>query len=187
MSRRLAVILLVALVSTACSTFKVPRYGLSAENVVGLRKLGEKVNVGGFTASPPGRAEIGCRGRGPVKTLDERPFEDYIRRALIEEFKLAEMLSESAPVTLTGNLSKLDFSSTKGQWFMDMTVTSSNGRSLAVSSVYEYNPGPVLQLFGNQSSVDERACAETAQAFPAAVQVMIGKFVHHPDFATLLK
>lgn len=100
------------------------------------RKLGEKVNVGGFTASTPGGTEIGGRGRRPVTTADERPFEDYIRRALIDELKIAEAFSESAPVTLTGNLAKLDFNSMKGEWAMDMTVTSSNGRSPALSSVY---------------------------------------------------
>jgi len=191
MQGRLLALLLVALISSACGTFKIPQYGLSAENVIGLRKLGtgQKVNVGAFTATPAGRNEIGCRGRGPVKTLDERPFEDYVRRALIDELRVAEALSDSAPVTLTGSLGKLDFSSTRGQWLMDMTITSSNGRSLAASIVYEYSTGPAFSVpqFGSQSTADERACAATAQAFPAAVQVLIGKFVHDPEFAALLK
>ncbi len=187
--RLMIALLVVVLASGACSTFKIPRYGLSAENVVALRKLGQKVNVGAFTAAPPGRSEIGCRRRGPVKTADERPFEDYVRRALIDELKVAELFSDSAPVILTGNPGKLDFNSMKGEWLMDMSVTSSNGRSLAVSTVYEYSTGPVINFtpFGNQSTADERACAETAQAFPAAVQVLIGKFVHDPQFATLLQ
>jgi hypothetical protein len=98
---RLTALLLVAILSSACSSYTIPRYGLSADNVLALKKVGQKVNVGAFTASPPSRAEIGCRGRGPVKTPDERPFEDYIRRALIDEIKVAEMLADAAPVTLT--------------------------------------------------------------------------------------
>jgi len=182
-------LLLVALLGAACSSYTIPRYGLSAENVTGLKKVGQKVNVGRFTATPLGRAEIGCRGRGPVRTADQRPFEDYIRRALIDELKIAEMFAESAPVTLTGHLAKLDFSSMKGEWLMDLTFTSSNGRSLVISIVHDYKTGPgfTFPQLGGQSSADERACTETAQAFPGAVQVLIGKLVHHPEFAALVK
>lgn len=189
MVRQLMVLLLAVLVTSACSSYTIPRYGLSAENVMGLRKLGQKVNVGRFSASTPGKTEIGCRAAGPVKTPDERPFEDYIRRALIDELKVAEMLSASAPVTLTGNLDKIDFNSMKGEWMMDQTFTSSNGRSLTVSSIYGFRTGPafVFHQIGGQAAADERACAETAQAFPAAVQVLIGKLVHHPEFGDLLK
>jgi hypothetical protein len=188
MSRRLIALVLMALGCGACSSFTIPRYGLSAENVLSLKKISRKVNVGAFTATPPGRTEIGCRSRGPVKTPDERPFEDYVRRALIDELKVAEVLAESGPLTLTGNLAKLDFNSMKGEWTMDMIVTSSNGRSLTLSSVYDYKTGSgfTYERFGGQASADERACSETAQAFPRAVQVLIGKLVHHPEFAALL-
>jgi len=189
MARPLIVPLLAILVASGCSSYAIPRYGVSAENVTSLRKLGQKVNVGRFTASTPGKTEIGCRAAGPVKTPDERPFEDYIRRALIDELKVAEMLSDSATVTLTGNLDRIDFDSMKGEWMMDQTFTSSNGRSLTVSSTYGFRTGPafVFHQIGGQAAADERACAETAHAFPAAVQVLIGKLVHHPEFAALLR
>lgn len=186
---RLTPLALAVLVISACSSYTIPRYGLSADNVLSLRKVGQKVSVGPFTASPPGRSEIGCRGKGPVKTPDERPFEDYIRRALIDELKVAEVLSEPAPVILTGNLAKIDFNSMKGEWVMDVAFASSNGRSLVIPLVYDYKTGPALSFtqFGGQATADERACSETAQAFPMAVQVLIGKLVHHPDFASLLR
>jgi hypothetical protein len=79
-----------------------------------------------------------CRAAGPVKTPDGRPFEDYIRRALIDELTVAEMLSDAAPVTLTGKLDKIDFNSMAGHWTMDLTATSSNGRTLIVSSKYGF-------------------------------------------------
>ncbi len=189
MARRSTVFLLIVLLTAACSSFTVPKYGLSAENVMGLRKLGQKVNVGKFTATPPGRTEIGCRAKGPVRTPDGRPFEDYIQRALADELKVAEMFSDSAPVTLTGNLDKIDFSSTAGEWTMDLTFASSNGRTLTVSSKYGFKTGPAYTyaLFGGQAAADERACAETAQAFAPAVQVLIGKLVHHAELDRLLK
>ncbi len=187
MLRQLIVLLLAVLVSSACASYTVPRYGLSAENITGLRKLGATVNVGRFTATTPAQTEIRCRASGPVRTPDGRPFEDYIRRALVDELKVAEMLSDSAPVTLTGNLDKIDFNSMAGDWTMHLTATSSNGRSLSVSSKYGFSTGPLFYLGGGGTAAAERACAETAQAFAPAVQVLIGKLVHHPEFAALLK
>ena len=183
-------LLLAVLVTSGCSSFTIPRYGLSAENVTGLRKLGQKINVGRFTATPSSRTEIGCRAKGPVRTPDGRPFEEYIQRALSEELKVADMLSESASVTLTGNLDKIDFSSMTGEWTINLTFRSSNGRSLTVSTKYDYKTGPAFMFApwgGGQAAADERACAETAQAFVPAVQVLIGKLVHHAEFAALLK
>src|SRR5207247_831507 len=115
MLRQLIVLLLAVLVSSACSSYTVPRYGLSAENITGLPKLGAEVNVGRLTA------------------------------------------------------------------------TSSNGRSLSVSSKYGFSTGPVFYVGGGGTAAAERACAETAQAFAPAVQVLIGKLVYHPEFAALLK
>src|SRR5262245_57356140 len=172
MSSRVMPLVLVVLLGAACSSFTIPRYGLSAENVLSLKKIPRKVSVAGFTAATPGRFEIACRGRGYVRTPDDRPFEDYIRRALVEELKIAEVLSDSAAPSLTGNLTKLDFNSMTGEWVMDMVVTSSNGRSLTLSSVYEYSPGPRFS-FTTPGTQEERACAQTAQAFPVAVQVLI--------------
>jgi hypothetical protein len=103
-----------------------------------------------------------------VKTPDERPFEDYIRRVLIDELKVAEILSDAGPVTLAGNLGTIDFNSMKGEWTIDMTFVSSNGRSLLLPILYSYKTGPAF-------------------TFPVAVQVRIDRLVHHPDFPALLK
>ena len=138
---------------------------------------GQKVNVKPFTATGESKSEITCRAVGPVKTPDERPFEEYIRKALIDELQVSELYSESGPITLTGNLDQIDFSSTSGTWVMSLTLKSSNGRSLTVANNYEYET----------SFVGEKACALSAQAFGPAVQVLIGKIVYHPDFGPLLR
>ena len=172
-------VLLVALAScTGCSTFDVGRYGVSVENNAALKKLGaQKVAVGKFTATEPGRTEIPCRAVGPIKTPDRRPFEDYIRQALIDELTVAELFAEPAPVALTGKVDKIDFDSMKGLWFIDLTLTSSNGSSLSASDKYSYE----------FTYMAETACARTAKYFVPAVQVLIGKIVHDPKFAELLK
>jgi hypothetical protein len=176
--RRWVGCLAAVVVLTGCSSYAVPRYGVAVANVTALKKAGgQKVNVGNFTATGGSKTEIGCRAVGPIKTPDERPFEEYIRKALIDELQVAEMYAASAPVTLTGSLNRVDFSSTDGKWSMDLTVKSSNGRSLAVANDHDYET----------AFVAEKACALTAQAFGPAVQVLIGKLVHHPDFPALLR
>jgi hypothetical protein len=79
---------------------------------------------------------------GPIKTPDGQPFEEYIRKALIDELQVAELFSQSAPTTLTGTLNKIDFNSNlpTGKWTFDLTVHSSNGRSANVAETYEYEP-----------------------------------------------
>ena len=47
--------------------------------------------------------------------------------------KVANVHADTAPVTLTGNLDKIDFSSTDGKWNIDLTLASSNGRTLTIA------------------------------------------------------
>ena len=176
--RRWLVLLAVLAAGTGCSTFDVGRYGVSVENNAALKKLGgQKVSVGKFTAAEPGKNEIPCRAVGPIKTPDRRSFEDYIRQALIDELTVAELFAESSPVSLTGNLNKIDFDSMAGLWIIDLTLTSSNGRSLSVSDKYSYE----------FTYMAETACARTAKYFVPAVQVLFGKVVHDPRFVELLR
>src|SRR5262249_35437074 len=170
--------LAIAVLCTACSSYAVPRYGVAVTNVTALKQIGgQKTNVQPFTATGESKTEIGCRAVGPVKTSDGRPFEEYIRKALIDELTIAELYADAGPITLGGNLDQVDFSSTSGKWMLAVTLKSSNGRSLSVANTYDYE----------SSFVGEKACALSAQAFGPAVQVLIGKIVHSPDFAALLK
>jgi hypothetical protein len=177
MRRWLGSLLAVALL-TGCSSYAVPLYGVSVTNVTALKQAGAApVSVGKFSATGESKKDITCRAVGPIKTPDERPFEEYLRKALIDELQLAGAYSQSAPVTLTGNLDRIDFDSQAGKWMLAMTVKSTNGKTLTVANDHEYNT----------SFIGEKACALTAQAFSPAVQTLIGKLVHHPDFAGLLK
>src|SRR5439155_328409 len=92
---------------------------------------GPKVNVGQFTAKEPGKTKIACRAVGPSTTPDERPFEEFIRKALIDELTVAD--------TLTGQLNKIDFDSMAGEWELDLTVASSTVRA---GSARETRPRP---------------------------------------------
>jgi hypothetical protein len=173
-----AVLALAVVLSSGCSSYAVGKYGVSVENVTALRALGDRrVSVGPFGATKPGQTSIACRAVGPVTTPDGKPFEEYVRQALVDELRVAQLFGESAPVTLSGTLNEVAFSSTSGAWTLDLTVTSSNGRSLTVREKYDYAT----------SFVGEKACALTAQAFGPAVQSLIARLVQDPDFGSLLR
>jgi hypothetical protein len=162
---------------SGCSTYSADRYSVSADNVVALRTLGgQTVNIGAFSASSPGQKEISCRAVGPIKTPDGEPFSEFIKKALLDELRIANVYSETAPITITGNLDAIDFSSTSGTWNLTLTVNSSNGKSMSVSEAYDYT----------SSFVGETACNQTAQAFVPAVQNLVGKVVRSPEFAELI-
>jgi hypothetical protein len=207
MSQKIATVVLLALgmMATGCSTFVPGRYAASVDNVTTLRKYrGQTVNVGEFASpgaaasessssqpnassgtSPKPKAakkssglrEISCRAAGPVKAPDNETFAEYVRKALLSEIKFAEIYSDTAPVTLTGSLDHIDFSSTDGIWDLTLTVRSSNGRALTVSEKYTFET----------SFVAESACNQAAQAFGPGVQNLIGKLVNHPEFPALIQ
>ena len=173
------VILCISLaVLVGCSTFAGHRYSISADNVIALRNLkGHKINVGTFSSSKPNLTVIVCRGFGPIKTPDGETFEYYIRKALIDELKMASIYSPNSRVTLRGHLNNIDFSSVSGGWDISLTIKSSNGKIVTVEEHYVFT----------SSYYGETACAQTAQALMPAVQDLLGKLVQSPLFLTLLE
>ncbi|WMY10916.1 hypothetical protein [Paraburkholderia phenoliruptrix] len=175
LTRSIAMSLIVASLG-ACSTYSVSRYSVSADDVVALRKLPpNSVSVGAFTAVN-NDTQIMCRGVGPIKTPDGETFSEYIRRAIISELKIAGAYADDAPLQLTGALNNADFSSNSGVWNLDLSVKSSNGRSLSVTEAYPFT----------SSFYGETACNQTAQALMPAVQDLIGKAVTNPGFPALV-
>ena len=161
---------------SGCSTYSASRYSINSDNVVAMRTLnGKMINVGSFSATKPGEKEIMCRGVGPIKTPDGEPFSEFVRKAFLDELKIASVYSATAPVTLTGNLDAIDFSSANGGWNLSLTVKSSNGKSLSVNESYPFT----TSFFG------DTACNQTAQAFMPAVQNLVGKVVRSTEFLAL--
>lgn len=89
---------------------------------------------------------------------------------------MAEVYSDAAPVTITGNLNSIDFSSGNGTWNLSLTVNSSNGNSMSVSEEFSYT----TSFYG------ETACNQTAQALMPAVQNLVGKVVRSAEFPALV-
>ncbi len=117
-----------------------------------------------------------CRGVGPIKTPDGEPFADFVRKAFLDELKIANAYSAKAPISLTGNLDAIDFSSSSGSWNLALTVKSSNGKSLSISENYPFT----TSFYG------ETACNQTAQALMPAVQNLVGKIVRSTEFIALV-
>lgn len=175
--KKLLTLSALAILVSGCSTYSASRYSISADNVTALRSLSVKtLNVGPFTATTPGQTEIMCRGVGPIKTPDGETFAEFIRKALLDELKIASSYSATAPVTITGNLDLIDFSSGSGSWNLALTVKSSNGKRMSVAESYAYT----TSFYG------ETACNQTAQAFMPAVQNLVGKVVRSQEFAALV-
>lgn len=176
MKKYLAAVLFAVMLS-GCSTYSITRYSISTDNVVALRLLnGKTLNVGSFTATNPGQREIMCRGVGPIKTPDGESFSEFVRKALLDELKIANAYSQSSKIIITGNLDQVDFSSASGNWNLAVTIKTSNGKSMTVSESYAFT----TSFYG------ETACNQTAQAFMPAVQNLVGKVVRSPDFINLI-
>ena len=177
-SLMLLVVLVILLGNVACSTYAANRYAISVDTQELLRKnTSNKVNVGEFTSVDEGATSLACRGVGPIKTPDGETFDAYVRKALVDELRMADLFSADGPVTLTGTLDAIEFSSTEGSWDLMLTVRSSNGNSLAVKEHYDFSSS----FFG------ETACNQTAQTLMPAVQNLIGKLVKDPSFRGLLR
>ena len=165
---------------TGCS-YTAAKYAVSVDNVMALRSFkGQTVSVGPFTAADPGRTSIGCRGGSPVEVPGREPFEAYFRKALLDELTLAELYAPDAPVTLTGHMESIDFTSgimITGAWTIAMSLRSSNGKMLSVQHVHEF-----LTAY-----IGDVACGRVAAALAPATQELITKFVRHPLFPVLLQ
>ena len=175
--KNLGALILVGLISTGCS-YNIPKYGVSSKNVNSIKTIKSKINIGSFTSTEKNLTSITCRAAGGVGTPDKKPFEQYIKSALISELKLAGKFNPKSKITINGRLEKIDFSANIGtsNWIFKLKAISNNSKSIVVNSKYEF-PG---------SFVADKACSEVAQAFVPAVQKLINDIVKHPGFRKLL-
>ncbi|MGL4939259.1 hypothetical protein [Shewanella sp.] len=178
MFKKIGLVAAVLIGISGCSTYSVNRYAVSVDNISSLKNIaGSKLNVGTFDTVGESKTSIMCRGVGPIKTPDGQSFENFIRKAFIDELTMAGIQDPNAPITLTGTLDSIDFSSASGNWVIAMTVKSSNGNSISVSESYSFT----------SSFYGETACNQTAQALMPAVQNLIGKIVQNQDFPKLIE
>ena len=146
---------------------------MSTDNVLTLRdmRIGN-VRLDAFTAARPEVRDIMCRGVGPIKTPDNETFANYVRKALVDELRMANKYAHASLVVITGNLDVIDFDSMAGRWTMALTMRSSNGWWVQASEQYQFT----------SSFYGETGCNQTAQAFMPAVQDLLAKVIRSPQF-----
>ena len=180
MIRTIALTFAAATVLSACETPTTQRYAIAADNNVAIKALGA-TGIGITAFAAPKDFSANCRALGPMQVADGLSHAQYIQRAFEDELKVAGAFAATNPrVSLSGKIDKLEFSSmralTGGSWTIDLTLTSSNGKSLTVGEYYEFSSG---------FSAPE-ACRNTAEAFSRAVQNLVGKSVKNPGIGALI-
>jgi hypothetical protein len=178
---KVAIVALATLVLSACASYAPQRYAAVPDNIPVLRSIGlGNIKVESFVMSAAFAAT--CRGGITIDPPINMTFQGYLQAALADELKIAGLYNEISPrIVLSGNLEKLEFSSTKnltkGEWNIGLQISSSNGRSTYASERYEFESG-----FGGTT-----ACRRSAEAFLPAVQSLISKLVRSREFRALIE
>lgn len=172
----------LALLLTGCAApYAIPAYQSGATPIATISSKAEiaGIGLGTFQSAP---FDSSCRGLQRLAMPDGMTPGQYVRHALHIELGNAGALATGSPrVVLTGTLTRIESSSstaiTMGHWNIDMTLRSSNGAVLHGSQRYEFDAGFHYV----------EACRNVADAFPKAVQHLIGGMIADPALARLLQ
>ena len=174
---RILLLSLSAVVITGCSTYATDRYSPETETVVELRDMNmQPISVGTFESENP-KTSISCRAVGPIETPDGQTYSDFLRGAFRDELLLAEKYDRDSRITIRGYIEEFTFSSVQGIWRINLTMESSNGSTMRVIEVYDYE----TSFYG------ETACNQTAQALVPAVQNLVNTAVQSDEFPELVR
>jgi hypothetical protein len=170
-------LLALTFVLAGCSISGNP-YAVHPETITALRsQTGRTVRLAPFTSDKPGKSEIMCRLVGMIQTPGGVPFERYVEDAFRTDLVIAGLESPTAPVTLSGHLERMHFTTgTEAVWDIELALASSNGRRLRIVENYAFN----------WHYLADYACREAATAMSVAVQALVRRAVQHPEFAALL-
>jgi hypothetical protein len=168
--------MLAATSVSSCSSYGTGPYQPGTFPVI--RSGGRGVTVGPFTAATPQQTELQCRAFGRIRIPPDSGFEEFIRQALILELERAGLLSNIGRM-ITGHLNRLDVATIipMGRWTIELSLTSSNGRTLIHTQTYDYSVG----------GVGDDPCLATASHFVPAIESAMRSLFERPDFMELMK
>ncbi len=171
--KRLAAIILIALLTGCASTYNIPGYQAQDENLSLLKGGIEPVQVVQETPQFNDRGSITCRAAGSVTLPDGQTFSKYIVTALKDELRSAGLLSENEARKLHVIVKGVYFSSFLGDtnWYID-TDYSFDGTRVSVSTVYN----------DRSSFVAIQACKNMARYFRKAVAEHLRQLYMKPQF-----
>lgn len=172
---------LTAIIISGCGTTVRP-YMSSEQNVRAVKNLiantQAKVSILPFTSSLPSE-KLTCRLIQPIAAPNDMSFASYVEDALKFELESSGVSTRDSSITIKGNLNELSSATAPFNTYiyMDVTLTSSNGKSMNVNSKYEYA----------YSYSGDKACAMVQQSFVPATQKLIYKILANPEFEGLVK
>lgn len=172
----------IALFLTGCSTTtSTPvQYKALTKNVINIEESTSQHNVKvktlAFTAAPSVNDSPWCRAMGAVSLGSKTPAQ-FIHDAFQEELFLAKAYSNSAEISISGRVEKLEFSSiAPAHWTIGLSLSSSNGYKYDVENKYVFKTS--WDAIG--------ACKNVADAFTPAVQSILEKAVSDARFQRLI-
>ena len=147
-----------------------------------------KIAVGEISKTPSG-IDMGCRVASSVSFQNGESVETYIKNALINEFKAADIYSESSEKKLSGNIDFINLDSfSPGELLVPMLQHSMNAK-WSITMTFKGNG---IQSFSipSESMVPLRdgffdfgdPCDNPSRLFSSAVADLIKKLVDHPSF-----
>ena len=176
--KKIAAITFLLIALQACSTMKPARYSISVDNIQSMKEY-EGLSARVLTFNKRTDFSNNCRMMGPIEAADGQTVASFIKKAMNDEFKMAEIYSEDG-ITLDGIITKIEFSSmdglTNGHWEIEVQLNSSNGKSMTAYNNYRFSSG-----FDAIT-----ACNATADALSPAVQDLINIIVNNPSFRGLI-
>jgi hypothetical protein len=177
----LAVLLLSTAVLGGCAApYAIPPYASDATLSGKLTALDARgIAIGSITEVP---FDSSCRGLQRLALPEGLSPGTYLHKTLeLELGKAAALAGQVQRVTLNGRLTRIEASSTTaitmGTWHLHLELRSSNGSVSQATASHEFDSGFAYQ----------EACRNTAQAFPVAVQKLIGAALASPSFPALIR
>ncbi|MDR3345981.1 MAG: hypothetical protein LBS73_02295 [Campylobacteraceae bacterium] len=149
----------------------------SGKGMLSIKKMDSvKIRLGNFTAANPKQNSVKC-DTARISLPEKQNFETYIKNAFAAEFKAADMYDENAQITLYGHINEIYSMIKRKQWIIDITITSSNGKSFNPEIQYPY-------IENYEGKFD---CDAAANTFNRAVKQLIYKMVNDKEFLELLE
>jgi hypothetical protein len=170
------------LFASGCSTYSTLGYSSDTETALELRDLSSehpnlRLSVGEFgMIGGEDRSSYNCRAVGPLLTPDGNTYPEYVRRAFVDELRLAGLYETLAPLEVEVGFHDIQPSSAAGFWAISAQVT--------VNGVDPFDVE--IERRFTTSWYGETACNQTAQAFMPAVQDFVRAVVRHPQFQAAL-
>ncbi len=171
----------LAVLSFSGCANKVHDYSSSTENILQIQSISKNytgVKVGDFTDSGKNESKVMCRLATPVGTPKGETFAKYFQKAFKKELLLGGLYDQKSNIVIEGNLNDIFGSTILGNayWEFDVTLNSSNGKSLNKKTRYNYE----------SSFTAYSACSEMQRSFPLAVQKLNFEILSDPKFKSLL-